>query len=99
MLLADVVNKEQVNLKDILSDISQQERGVLRFGASNLRLNMCLPAILPQFSARYPNVDIRITDFCFALYYYGGTGNTRAFSQEKHNLRRTSKCLWERESI
>ena len=59
---ADVVNKEQVNLKDILSDISQQERGVLRFGASNLRLNMCLPAILPQFSARYTNVDIRITD-------------------------------------
>ena len=59
---ADVVNKEQVNLKDILSDISQQERGILRFGASNLRLNMCLPAILPQFSARYPNVDIRITD-------------------------------------
>lgn len=59
---ADVVNKEQVNLKDILSDIAQQERGVLRFGASNLRLNMCLPAILPQFSSRYPNVDIRITD-------------------------------------
>ena len=59
---ADVVNKEQVNLKDILSDISRQERGVLRFGASNLRLNMCLPDILPQFSARYPNVEIRITD-------------------------------------
>ncbi len=59
---ADVVNKEQVNLMDILSDIARQERGVLRFGASNLRLNMCLPAILPQFSARYPNVDIRITD-------------------------------------
>lgn len=59
---ADVVNKEQVNLKDILSDIARQERGVLRFGASNLRLNMCLPAILPQFSSRYPNVDIRITD-------------------------------------
>ena len=59
---ADVVNKEQVNLKDILSDIERQERGVLRFGASNLRLNLCLPAVLPQFSARYPNVDIRITD-------------------------------------
>ena len=59
---ARVVNKEQVNLKDILSDIAHQERGVLRFGASNLRLNMCLPAILPQFSARYPHVDIRITD-------------------------------------
>ena len=54
--------KEQTNLKDILSDIEQQERGVLRFGASALRLNMCLPAVLPQFSARYPNVDIHITD-------------------------------------
>lgn len=59
---ADMVNKEQVNLKDVLSDIAQQERGVLRFGASALRLNMCLPAILPRFSARYPNVELRITD-------------------------------------
>ena len=59
---AGVVNKEQVNLKDILSDIAQQERGILRFGASALRLNMCLPAVLPQFSARYPNVELRITD-------------------------------------
>ena len=59
---ANTVNKEQVNLKDILFDIAQQERGVLRFGASALRLNMCLPAILPQFSARYPNVELRITD-------------------------------------
>lgn len=59
---ASVVSKEEINLKDILSDIAQQERGVLRFGASSLRLNMCLPAILPQFSSRYPNVDIRITD-------------------------------------
>lgn len=59
---ADVVNKEQVNLKDILSDIAQQERGILRFGASAVRLNVCLPAVLPAFSARYPNVEIRITD-------------------------------------
>jgi len=59
---ADTVNKEQTNLKDILSDVAQQERGVLRFGASALRLNMCLPAVLPEFSARYPNVELRITD-------------------------------------
>ena len=59
---ANTVNKEQVNLKDILFDIAQQERGVLRFGASALRLNLCLPAILPRFSARYPNVELRITD-------------------------------------
>lgn len=59
---AEVVNKEQFNLKDILSDIEQQERGVLRFGASTLRMNACLPHILPEFSARYPDVELRITD-------------------------------------
>lgn len=62
LAFADVINKEQINLKDILSDIARQERGILRFGASALRLNMCLPAILPEFSARYPNVELRITD-------------------------------------
>lgn len=62
LAFASVVNKEQVNLKDILSDIAQQERGVLRFGASALRLNMCLPVILPEFSRRYPNVELRLTD-------------------------------------
>ena len=59
---AEVMNKEHTNLKDILSDIEGQERGVLRFGASAMRLNLCLPPILPLFSARYPNVEIRITD-------------------------------------
>lgn len=59
---AEVINKEHTNLKDILSDIERQERGVLRFGASAMRLNLCLPPILPVFSARYPNVEIRITD-------------------------------------
>lgn len=62
LAFADRINHEHVNLKDILSDVARQERGVLRFGASAIRLNICLPAVLPQFSARYPNVDIRITD-------------------------------------
>lgn len=59
---AEVINKEHSNLKDILSDIERQERGALRFGASAMRLNLCLPSVLPAFSARYPNVEIRITD-------------------------------------
>ena len=62
LAFADIINKEHTNLKDILSDIERQERGVLRFGASAMRLNLCLPAVLPDFSARYPNVEIRITD-------------------------------------
>ena len=53
---------EEANLKAILSDIEEQQRGVLRFGASTLRMNTCLPHILPKFSQRFPNVEIRLTD-------------------------------------
>lgn len=59
---ADVVSKEHTNLKDILSDIEEQEYGTIRFGASPLRLNAALPNILPQFTAQYPNVELHITD-------------------------------------
>lgn len=59
---AQEVNKEYTNLKDILSDIEQQERGVISFGASSMRMNTCLPNILPDFTARYPNVELRLTD-------------------------------------
>ena len=62
LAFAEDVLKEHANLKDILSDLERQERGVLRFGASTLRLGMCLPAVLPAFSARYPNVSLQITD-------------------------------------
>ena len=59
---ANTLNREETNLKDILSDIQHQERGVLRFGASTLRMNTPLPDILSEFSSRYPNIEIRITD-------------------------------------
>lgn len=59
---ANVVNSEYANLKDLLSDIGQQERGVIRFGASYLRMNTCLPDILPEFSGRYPHVELRLTE-------------------------------------
>jgi len=62
LAFAQVVNKEYVNLKDILSDIENQECGVLNFGASPMRMNTCLPHILPSFSRRYPNVELRLTD-------------------------------------
>lgn len=62
LAFANVVGQEHTNLKDILSDVEQQERGVVRFGASTLRMNTCLPHILPRFSERYPNVELRLTD-------------------------------------
>lgn len=57
---ANTVLREQTNVTDILSDIEQNERGVIRFGASTMRMN-ALAAIFPDFTARYPNVEIRLT--------------------------------------
>lgn len=62
LAFANEVGQEHTNLQDILSDIRQQERGVVRFGASTLRMNTCLPHILPKFSQRYPRVELRLTD-------------------------------------
>ena len=59
---ARTILNEEANLKAILSDIEQQQRGVLRFGASTLRMNTILPHILPKFSEQFPQVEIRLTD-------------------------------------
>ncbi len=59
---AKAMTQEEANLQDILADVRGDERGILRFGGSTLRMNACLPGILPVFSARYPNVELRITD-------------------------------------
>lgn len=59
LAFASAVAKEHTDVKDILSDIEKQERGVLRIGASLSRGNTILPQILPLFSARYPNIEIR----------------------------------------
>lgn len=62
LTFAHVIIKEETNLKDILSDIENQKRGVLRIGASIARANVCLPPVLVEFSKSYPEVEIRFTD-------------------------------------
>ena len=49
-------------LHDAIPDIGAQRRGTLRFGGSAVRLNACVPNILPRFTSRYPNVEVRLTD-------------------------------------
>lgn len=60
LAFAETVLKEQTNLSDILSDVARSERGVIRFGASSMRMNT-LAAILPAFISRYPNVELRLS--------------------------------------
>lgn len=49
-------------LHDAITDIGAQRRGTLRFGGSAARLNACMSHILSQFTSRYPNVEVRLTD-------------------------------------
>lgn len=62
LAFAQVVEKEEVNLQDILSDIEHQERGTLRVGASMARGTQFLPRILPDFYCRYPQVELQFVD-------------------------------------
>ena len=53
--------REQLNLEEFLNDVEKKGKGVLHFGASSLRLNDSLPQILPAFTARYPEIELKIT--------------------------------------
>ncbi len=50
------------NLQDILADIKHAKRGLIAFGASTLRMNSCLPYILPIFTEKYPLVEVDLTE-------------------------------------
>ena len=59
---AEDMTREHRNLQDTLADIVSEEQGKLCFCASALRLEACLPAILPVFWERYPHVELRFRD-------------------------------------
>ena len=62
LAFAQRVTADHTNLQDILADVKAEERGVISFGASSMRMNTCLPYILSEFSSRYPRVELRLTD-------------------------------------
>lgn len=62
LAFAEKINLESSNLKDMIADIQQENAGIILFGSSFLRMKTLLPDILPVFSAKHPQVEIRITD-------------------------------------
>lgn len=46
---ANLVLKEQDHLNDRISEICKREKGVIRFGASLLEIESCIPRIIPEF--------------------------------------------------
>lgn len=53
---------EQKNIKNLMLDISKENIGNIKFGASSLRMNAALPNILPSFHKKYPNVSLDLID-------------------------------------
>ena len=59
---ADKVLNQEQEFKEVLSDIAEEARGTIRFGASFIRYNIALPAVLPDLTRRYPHVSMDLTD-------------------------------------
>lgn len=59
---AEDVVRGRKNLQDRLADIASEEKGRIVFGASRLRLDSCLPEIVPEFWEKYPQVELDLRD-------------------------------------
>lgn len=49
---------DEDNLKNVLTDIREKERGTLRIGCSPTRSSIVMPKLAERFAQEYPNVDL-----------------------------------------
>lgn len=49
-------------MRQEISDIAKQKKGIIRIAMSHARAAFFLPYVLPEFKERYPGVDIRTTE-------------------------------------
>ncbi len=60
---SNYVSLKERNLNDVMMDIRNIDKGLLRFGASVMRTSLVLSYILELFSAKFPKVELRISNF------------------------------------
>ena len=60
LAFANEILSEEADLRNILNDIENEEKGLIRFGAPAMRANLCVPAVMPAFYEKYPNVELRL---------------------------------------
>lgn len=53
---------ERTNIEGVMSDISRNQIGSLRIGASMVRANLFLPSVLADFSELYPKIELFVVD-------------------------------------
>lgn len=66
LLFAKEVLSKRQQFENKLTDIEEEQRGHIRFGASYLGSRTCLPLVLPKFSKEYPHVSIELIDYTSA---------------------------------
>lgn len=49
---------DEDNLKNVLTDIKEKERGVLKIGCSPMRTSIVMPQLAVRFAQKYPNVEL-----------------------------------------
>lgn len=59
---AQLIERENLDLKHHLSDIKNEEEGEIRLGVGMARGRRLLKSIMEKFSSRFPNVSILCTD-------------------------------------
>ena len=57
---ATEILKANDNLAVMIEDINDESRGIINFGAPNLRMNAFMPDVLTSFSKKYPNVQVNL---------------------------------------
>lgn len=62
LAFAEEMVRGRKNLQDTLADINSEKQGRLCFAASRLRLESCLPQIVPEFWDKYPQVNLVFRD-------------------------------------
>lgn len=58
LAFANNFRMDEENMKNVLTDIKEKERGTLQIGCSPIRTSIAMPALAERFSKEYPNVEL-----------------------------------------
>ncbi|MCI8454887.1 MAG: LysR family transcriptional regulator [Lachnospiraceae bacterium] len=55
---ANSIKMQEDNVKNILTDIKEKEKGTLKIGCSPIRTSIAMPILAETFAGKYPNIEL-----------------------------------------